>query len=157
MRRLLFVFTLTGLFLSCTQDKETNDSVVLTLPFGKYYNWVNWEMKQINFRVRDNELLIDTTYDLNVHDFKTHHFERLEDYPEIANFLKKPVTELHDLQNAMNKISCENRHQFWIRYDDGTKLTLIKFRGTNDCDPTQRGTLASVYQEMEKLKDKYKP
>lgn len=157
MRQLLFILTLLGLFFSCSRNRDTNDGVVLTLPFGKYYSWVNRESKQMNFKVRDNELIIDTTYDLNVHDFKAHHFERLEDYPEIAEFLKKSVTELLDMQNAMSKISCENRNQFWIRYDNGTNLNLIKFRGTADCDPTQRGTLASVYLEMKKLKDKYKP
>jgi hypothetical protein len=155
MRQFLFVFISLGFLFSCIHDKEKNESTVLTLPFGKYYNWTNWEMKEMNFRIQDNEILIDTTYNLNPQDFKTHHLERLEDYSEIAKFLKKPKTELHELQSAMSKISCDNRHQFWIKFTDGAKLDLIKFNGTIDCDTTQDGTLSLVYQEMEKLKDKY--
>lgn len=156
MRQILFTLTLFGL-LGCIRDKEANDNVILTLPFGKYYNWTNWEMKQINFRVQGNELQIDTTYNLKPNDFRTHHVEKLQNYPEIDKFLKESVTALQDLQNEMNKISCDSRHEFWIQYDDGTKPNLIKFRGTDDCDSTHFRNFNLVYQELKKIQDKYKP
>ena len=137
--------------------KNATDDVILTLPFGKYSNWTNWDMKQINFRVQENELQIDTTYDLKPKNFRAHHVEELQDYPEIDKFLNESVKELQDLQNETNKISCDSRHEFWIQYDDGVKLNLIKFRGAADCDSIHFRAFNLVYQELNKLQDKYKP
>ena len=150
------IFALLGL-VCCVHDKNVTDDVILTLPFGKYSNWTNWEIKQINFRVQDNKLQIDTTYDLKPNDFRAHHVEELQDYPEIDKFLIELVTELQDLQNETNKISCDSRHEFWVKYDSGTKLNLIKFRGADDCDSTHFRTFNLVYQELKKLQNKYRP
>jgi hypothetical protein len=155
--RLKFVFAFLLVEFCCVQENNLDGDVFLTLPFGKYYNWTNYELKQLNFKIDGHKLLIDTTYELKSQEFKAHYIERLEDYPEIANFLNKSVTELSDLQNEMNKISCDNLHQFYFHYGNGTKLDQMKFKGTDACDPTHRGTLSSVYQEMKKLQDKYKP
>ena len=157
MRLFPIIFAIAGVLFSCVLHKKADDGVILTLPFGKYYNWTNWEMKQMNFRIREHELLIDTTYKLRPRDFRPHHTERLEDYPEIAKFLRIPVKELNDLHNAMNQIRCDSLHQFWIQYDDGTQLNLIKFWGSDNCDPTQHLALSSLYREMKMLQQKYKP
>jgi hypothetical protein len=155
--RLRFILAFLLLEFCCVQQNKPIGDVFLTLPFGKYYTWTNYELKQMNFKIDGNKLLIDTTYELKSGEFNTHYIERREDYPEIAKFLSKSVTELSDLQNEMNKTNCDNLHQFYFQYKNGTKLEKMTFNGTDACDPTHRRTLSSVYQEMKKIQDKYKP
>ena len=147
----IFLFVLFESLIGCAPKKETNKNIFITLPFSsRYYNWVNFEMKQLNFKIENDKLIIDTTYNLNWRNFKTHHIERIYDYPEITTFLEKSLTDYRDLQDQMNKKACSSSEIFYLQFENGTKLDRIEFKGAKECDPTDRETLSLVYKELER-------
>jgi hypothetical protein len=157
--QLVFKLLLFGLCFQCSNEKPTDDSAVLSLAFGTYYNWTNYELRQINFRISDKELLIDTTYNLKLADFKIHFTEKTTDYPEITEFLKKPSIELVDLKeklDELNKINCGRPKTFWIQIKGTKEFELITYEWTDECNPQNIGHVTSVFEEMSRLKDKYK-
>ena len=156
---ILFILLLLGLCLHCSNDKAANGNAVLSLTFGTYYNFTNYELRQLNFRVSDKELLIDTTYNLKSSDFRTHYIERTADYPEIAKFLMKSSKELKDLQNKLNKLNqvdCGKLNTFWIQLQKSKEIELVKYEWTIKCNPNDLGQVNLVFAEMKKLKNKYK-
>lgn len=157
--QLTFKLLLLGICFQCSNDKPIVDSAVLSLPYGTYSNWTNYELRQINFRISDKYLFIDTTYNLRLPDFKTHFTERTTDYPEITNFLMKSSIEMMDLKkklNELNKTNCGRPKTFWVQFKGTKEFQLINYELTDECNPQNIGHVSSIFEEMSRLKDRYK-
>jgi hypothetical protein len=103
--------------------------------------------------------LIDTTYNLKAEDFKIHFTEKTTDYPDITEFLKKSSIELVDLKEKLdeqNKLNCGRPKTFWIQIKGTKEFELITYEWTDECNPQNIGRVTSVFEEMSRLKDKYK-
>jgi hypothetical protein len=110
----------------------------------------------MNFKLGDGKLLIDTTYNLVLTDFKAHLSESPSDYPEIVNWLKKPTTELQHILNQLNKLDCDKVNTFWIQSENSEQVDIFKFEWKTGCNQRDLGQLNLVFNEMKKVKEKYK-
>src|SRR5579871_3962257 len=126
MKRDIGLLFIIALMLGSCHPPDAQKKVVLTLPFGKYYNWTNFESKQIHFAIRENELLIDTTYNLKPDGFKVCHSEKLENYPQITKFLATSMVELQGFQKTKEEMKCNNVSTFYLQHEDGTTVSQIK-------------------------------
>jgi hypothetical protein len=157
--KLIFNFLIVGICFLSFNKRPRSASAVLSLPFGTYYNWTNYELRQINFRVIDDELLIDTTLNLKLEDFKIHFKERADSYPEIKEFLNKTSIEFVLLKERIDKLdkpNCGRQNTFWVQIEGTEKLDSILFHWPHKCNRKNIGRVNSVLEEMLKLKDKYK-
>lgn len=139
--------------MNCSTNREGADSRVLIFSYGTYRNWTNFELRQMNFKVDGDDILIDTTYNLVLSDFRPHLKERAADFPMIVNWLKKPTNELQRIQDQLNKLQCERLHTFKIQVENS--VDVFEYEWASDCNRMDVGQLNSVLEELNLVKRKY--
>ena len=137
--------------------QNTGDDVLLIWPYGKYYDWNNFESKYLAVKISDSRLLIDTTYNLKSDHFTVYISEPASDYPALNRFLNKPLSEYNYIESMMDEKECDNLSPFYIQYKGGKRVELVHFKRMNECYSSHDGNLNGLYEELQVLRHKYLP
>jgi hypothetical protein len=146
--------TILLLVISLTTFSQSSETLLI-LPCGKYADWTNFNLKYLTFKKVNDLLAIDTTYNLELDNFKPCQFERLEEYPKISQFLDKTLAAYKEMKRAIDEKKCESLAPIYIKFIEGQNIDLIRFESLLECRTKYRRMFAAVNEELERLKTKY--
>jgi hypothetical protein len=105
------------------------------------------------FKLQDDGLAIDNSYDFESKIFTPRGFEKTTEYPATTEFLKKTLNEYRTLSQSIDTTHCAKLTPIFIEYTNGTAADLISFKTVAECTSTD--SIPSIVNELWMLRQKY--